>query len=817
MAVRPAPAPGRPSRHVVRAIAWMQRNGPRHIDPSETLSRYVIGVVEIDRQRPGESLADAFSAAVRGSDAPLVVIARAGFGDLVGDVVANETEAVMRSRPGVAALAIALRGSERAHEGLVAVERGSGVPLWPVALCLDVLRARVALGRIDDVRDDPWLWIIDALDGAPGSVAWASVSGPATQAAPERPAVIPARDPFLGEVNYSGAARPLPRDPGAMLDHLWKPVWASTNGDQALSVGGDRPSAAWRMLARILREPIEGATPLRLDDSGRPAEADSSSPVAGWIPGEALPGSLPLMLFRADGRLVLDQASDGDPVRRPEQFLGWGMEPLLSCHAASLMAPPDCIRVMAGDIPVFLHRRERPDTRGVFLGSDGVLHGEPPADHDGLPDGFLATGLRDGLAPVVEDGVVIGYAQPATRLAVRHIPESAAVPQPTRSVVRRARAALGRELRTRRADPRNVLLVMPWMTVGGADLFLRDLARDLSSSGFFMHAVFTYPRSESPPDNSAELAVVLQSLTCAPDDQPGTHLAYVINDICRRERIGTILICGGWQAYESLPGLRDALPGTRVIDVLFNDLGHIANNRRFARWIDVTTCAFQGLADLVIAGYGEDPSRVRTIYIGIDTDRFTPPTKEQQRELRVAMGLDPTRPVWGYAGRISPEKCIPDLVRAFAMVQERTGAQLVIQGDGPAEEVVAEALTRSDIQVLRRGFQPDQVTTLQALDAYLLPSRVEGIPLAIMEAAACGAVPVATAVGGVPDLVRPGFSGYLAAPENPGSLASALLALSDTPEWMASEMAANARAIVRRRMTWDTTVQAYAGLIAGPS
>ena len=100
------------------------------------------------------------------------------------------------------------------------------------------------------------------------------------------------------------------------------------------------------------------------------------------------------------------------------------------------------------------------------------------------------------------------------------------------------------------------------------------------------------------------------------------------------------------------------------------------------------------------------------------------------------------------------------------------------------------------------------------MDAYVLPSRVEGIPLAIMEAAACGAVPIASAVGGVPDLVLPGFSGYLAAPDDPGALAAALLALAGTPDWLASEMAANARAIVRRRMTWTQTVRDYAALIA---
>ena len=85
-----------------------------------------------------------------------------------------------------------------------------------------------------------------------------------------------------------------------------------------------------------------------------------------------------------------------------------------------------------------------------------------------------------------------------------------------------------------------------------------------------------------------------------------------------------------------------------------------------------------------------------------------------------------------------------------------------------------------------------------------------------MEAMACGALPIATAVGGIPDLVIPGVSGYLAAAQQPGALAAALLAAARTPEWMRSEMAYEGRQRVRREMSWPRTVDRYLELLTSP-
>jgi glycosyltransferase involved in cell wall biosynthesis len=113
-----------------------------------------------------------------------------------------------------------------------------------------------------------------------------------------------------------------------------------------------------------------------------------------------------------------------------------------------------------------------------------------------------------------------------------------------------------------------------------------------------------------------------------------------------------------------------------------------------------------------------------------------------------------------YAGRLSPEKGIRDLVEAAV------GLNLVVAGDGPLRELVPDAL----------GLVPhDELERLYARAAIVvLPSYREGLPLAVIEAMAHGRPVVATAVGGIPDLVVDGETGLLVPPGDPKALRAAL-------------------------------------------
>lgn len=138
----------------------------------------------------------------------------------------------------------------------------------------------------------------------------------------------------------------------------------------------------------------------------------------------------------------------------------------------------------------------------------------------------------------------------------------------------------------------------------------------------------------------------------------------------------------------------------------------------------------------------------------------------------------------GCSGRLSEEKGHSDLVKAAAQVlRVRPDVQFLITGDGPLRPRL-EALTQElglERQVSFLGFIDDAQfpAFLAQLDIFVLPSLMEGMPIIILEAMAYGKPVVATAVGGVPELIQDGLSGLLVPAQRSDLLAEAILRLID--------------------------------------
>jgi glycosyltransferase involved in cell wall biosynthesis len=151
-----------------------------------------------------------------------------------------------------------------------------------------------------------------------------------------------------------------------------------------------------------------------------------------------------------------------------------------------------------------------------------------------------------------------------------------------------------------------------------------------------------------------------------------------------------------------------------------------------------------------------------------------------------------------YAGRLSPEKGIAELVEAT------DGLPLVVAGDGPLRTLVPATL----------GFVPrHELERLYATaGVVVLPSRQEGLPLSLLEAMAHGCPIVATRVGGIPQLVEHGRSGLLVPPRDPAALRKAIETLLGDPE-LGRRLGREARGRVAALCSWervtDATLEAY--------
>ena len=153
--------------------------------------------------------------------------------------------------------------------------------------------------------------------------------------------------------------------------------------------------------------------------------------------------------------------------------------------------------------------------------------------------------------------------------------------------------------------------------------------------------------------------------------------------------------------------------------------------------------------------------------------------------VRQLLGLGREETIVGYAGRLSVEKGVAYLLEAAGILKGRGERfKLLILGDGPERGVLEEMTRMKGIadMVIFVGFQADVEKWLAGTDIFVLPSLTEGTPMALLEAMSLGLPVLATAVGGVPVMVRHGANGLLAAPGDPQSLSEALsLLLRDPP------------------------------------
>jgi glycosyltransferase involved in cell wall biosynthesis len=188
--------------------------------------------------------------------------------------------------------------------------------------------------------------------------------------------------------------------------------------------------------------------------------------------------------------------------------------------------------------------------------------------------------------------------------------------------------------------------------------------------------------------------------------------------------------------------------------------------------------------------------RVVRIPNGIDGSVYTRAGASEKRSARTSLSLPVGGTVVLSVGRLAPVKGIDLLLNAWAMLPEevRADSTLVIVGDGPARADLARlARSRNVLDSVRIvGARPVVLDYYRAADIFVLPSRAEGLSNALLEAMASGLPVVATAVGGAPDVVEHGISGFLSPPEDADQLKADLLELLSRPmDW--PEMGAQGR------------------------
>jgi len=355
-----------------------------------------------------------------------------------------------------------------------------------------------------------------------------------------------------------------------------------------------------------------------------------------------------------------------------------------------------------------------------------------------------------------------------------------------------------------------ILFALPLIINGGAEKVFATLARSLIQRGHRVAIVTTLVPAETIPDCTESFEAVTPYLYSLPRLLPNQEECWrdFLFYLLKRHQIGMILIAGCDFVYRLLPEITGEFPQIAVFDQLFNDEVHFHTNRRYAEYIDTTFVPSQKLADKLISECGEQAGKVRVIPHGIDFEEMAAPdaTFDSSKLPQDFRG----KFLVSFFGRLSAEKAPADFVEIARRLRSHDEIRFLMTGEGQERAAVLALIERYGLQdrIHAPGFV-DNLNTLMALsDVVVVPSHLDGMPLVVFEAQACGKPVVASAVGSIPQVIADGETGLLCAPGDVNGFAERILKLWRSPE-MRRAIGGAARVWVRAHHSAESMTAQY--------
>ncbi|HEX3945979.1 MAG TPA: glycosyltransferase [Rhizomicrobium sp.] len=357
---------------------------------------------------------------------------------------------------------------------------------------------------------------------------------------------------------------------------------------------------------------------------------------------------------------------------------------------------------------------------------------------------------------------------------------------------------------------------------GGSERVGVDLALEFKRRGYQV-VCFAFHDSDGPMRAELEKAGIrCLDLNCENFSGPLGRLLYFWTfwRMLRKERIralhvhhhGAMILCG---IPARLAGISRVVMTEHGLQALQERADARKLTVRYCRYASDITVVEPRQLEYFHKELGFPIAKLHCIPNGIRISARTSALVEQKRR---EFGLDPNVFAFFYVGRLNQVKDLGTLLDAFAALAaaQFMHTRLYLVGDGPEREMLEtkrETLGLSE-RVTFLGARSDVAEILLAADAFVMSSKSEGLPMALLEAMAAGVPCVATAVGGIADLF--GDDRGLSVPaEDATALAHAMGVVARSPE-LRQSLVAKATANLRRNYALDAIVTRYLELLGLP-
>jgi len=229
---------------------------------------------------------------------------------------------------------------------------------------------------------------------------------------------------------------------------------------------------------------------------------------------------------------------------------------------------------------------------------------------------------------------------------------------------------------------------------------------------------------------------------------------------------------------------------------------------RWSNWLpDRVTAVSQAVADTHLSASMVTADKLTVLPNGVDAEAWRPDVAVRIATRR-GLGLEKEF-LWLAAGRLEPVKDYPSLLRAFARAPN--SARLVIAGRGPLQDELARMAQALGLEnrVLFLGFQTDIRRWMQAADGFVLASRWEGLPMGLLEAAACALPTIATDVAGTREVIVDGQTDWLVPAGDASALGDAMNRMMRTPSEERRAIGERARQQVIERFSLEAVLDQW--------
>lgn len=304
----------------------------------------------------------------------------------------------------------------------------------------------------------------------------------------------------------------------------------------------------------------------------------------------------------------------------------------------------------------------------------------------------------------------------------------------------------------------NLLMIIPWMEMGGADLFNLSIVEKINRDLFSVSIICTYPSKNSWKDRFERSVSDIHIL---PDFlKPEEYAGYILN-LIDLQKTDVVFLSNSYYGYHLLPLLKSHYPHIAVVDYVHMEEwywrggGYAKLSGMLECCLDQTLVCNQQTEKVLTSHFGRTPETVKTMYIGVDKLRFDSRVVPRG-EIRAKYSIPDYRKLILFPCRIHPQKR-PFLMLEIAkrVIQKNENVCFLVAGDGPLRQELIQKIRKAKLD--KWFVCPGEISEMEKVyadsDITLICSLKEGLSLTAYESCAMATPVISADVGGQKELI----------------------------------------------------------------